>query len=274
MRASTLTALALPVLAQAQDSLFAQYKAKVQNMLGQLSSLVPPPASVVPETVEEVVPEVLLNKRVLKPLELASWKETLYEPVEEAATVPEEWWVFITGNQSCGGHCTHAETVWNETASKFAKIPSAPHTALLDCDNEPILCSIWSCSPGAIWSFDMLPVPANTTIRAHRLNLTSVSVDDLLQLQVNGTSEWMPLEGFLHPLDGLLAKYDVQVPFGYAMWGFNQVPQWALMLSISFFTRFFMNRRMAPAAPSTPAAAPEAAAQVEKEKEEEAANKE
>ncbi|PHH53427.1 hypothetical protein CFIMG_001548RA [Ceratocystis fimbriata CBS 114723] len=272
MRYQTI-ALALPAVAQAQDSFFGQYKAKFQNVIGQFTAMIPSP-SAVPEIIEEVVPEVLLNKKVLEPLALPSWKDTLYEPVEEDAKIPEQWWVFITGgNKTCQGLCGHAESTFNETAAKFASMPSAPHTAILNCEYEPILCNAWACSPGFIWAFDMLPAPANTTIHTHRLNITTVSVEGLLELQAQGipkvtpgskdsenTSDseseseseprdvskpqWSVVEGFFHPLDGPLVQYNLQLPFAYAMWAINLVPQWAIMMVVSFATRLFMNRRL------------------------------
>ncbi|KAL5629436.1 hypothetical protein BROUX41_001042 [Berkeleyomyces rouxiae] len=273
-------ALALPTVAQAQDSFFGQYKAKFQSVLGQFSSMIPSP-SAVPEVVEEAVPEVLLNKQVLEPLSLPTWKDTLYKPVEDGAKKPEEWWVLVTGgNKTCQGLCAHAESVFNQTAVKFATMPSAPHTAILNCEYEPILCNAWASSPGFIWAFDMLPAPANTSIHTHRLNLTTVSMEGLLELQAKGISLpetespesetevssaplWSPVEGFFHPLDGPLVQYNIQLPFAYTMWAINLVPQWSIMMLVSFVTRFFMNRRIGnrnqASAPTAAAAAAPAA---------------
>ena len=37
-------------------------------------------------------------------LTLDNWKQTLYEPVQDGATEPEEWWLLVTGgNNTCYG---------------------------------------------------------------------------------------------------------------------------------------------------------------------------
>jgi hypothetical protein len=39
------------------------------------------------------------------------------------------------------GHCGKVETAFHETAGKFAGEADSPHMALLNCDNQPVLCN-------------------------------------------------------------------------------------------------------------------------------------
>ena len=119
MRFSTSAAiLALPLLATAQNPLdhLDQYKAKFQNFLGSFAGTGAAGGAVVPEAAE--VPQqkpivssntesaatgTVATKKVER-LTLSNWKDTLYAPVQPAATTPEEWWVLVTGgNKTCFG---------------------------------------------------------------------------------------------------------------------------------------------------------------------------
>lgn len=91
---------ALPLLASAEGSPFAQYQAHLQNFLGRVVSGVPNPGIHDPVTALEAK----MGSMKLSTLTLGNWKQTLYEPVAPGATVPEEWWVLITGrNKTCLG---------------------------------------------------------------------------------------------------------------------------------------------------------------------------
>lgn len=101
MRFSTSAVLALPLLAAAAESPFQQYKAKFQNFLGSFGASAPTAADEVPP-VDAAKAKVGAKK--IETLTLSNWKDTLYGPVKEGATVPEEWWVLITGgNKTCFG---------------------------------------------------------------------------------------------------------------------------------------------------------------------------
>lgn len=114
MRFSTSAAvLALPLLAAAEGPLD-QYKAKFQNFLGsfagtgvgaavqQAADEIPQQKPVVGHT--ESATSTSVNAKNVERLTLANWKDTLYAPVQPAATTPEEWWVLITGgNKTCFG---------------------------------------------------------------------------------------------------------------------------------------------------------------------------
>ncbi|KAF4471575.1 hypothetical protein FALBO_1508 [Fusarium albosuccineum] len=243
MRFSSSTVLAaLPALAAAQDSPVEQYKAQFQNFLGQMGSYVPNPGHHDPVAALEAKTGAMR----LNILTLENWKDTLYEPVTPEATTPEEWWVLVSGgNKTCYGRCGTVEQAFNETAAKFALLENSPHMAYLNCDNQPILCNTWSTGPASLYVFEMLPAPAPIDIYKKRLNLTTTSSDDLVNLQASGSKEEFSLvDGWFHPFNGKAVELGVAVPFGYIMWAFGLVPNWLFMLVVSFGSRTMMSRRM------------------------------
>lgn len=274
MRFSSTVLLALPLAAAAAESPFDQYKAQFQNFLGRFTGALNPPATVTEESTEPVSakakpkPKPSAKAVKIESLTLETWNNTLFAPVKPAATQPEEWWVLITGrNSTCFGHCLQAETAFNESAVKISSVAkSTPHMAILNCEDQKILCNSWSASAGSLWIFEMLPSPAPIDIYVRRLNLTSTTAQTLLDLQASGSKETFKLhDGYFHPYDGFLAKNGLAVPVGYLFWAFNLVPSWGLMLVVSFVSRSLVTRRMEPPAnrrnpANAAAAAPRAAA--------------
>ncbi|KFH48736.1 hypothetical protein ACRE_004200 [Hapsidospora chrysogenum ATCC 11550] len=231
---------ALPALAAAQENPLAQYQAQFQNFLGNMGSYIPNPGRHDPVAALEAKTGAMK----MHTLTLDNWKDTLYEPVAKDATEPVEWWVLTTGrNKTCFGHCGRAEQAFNETAAKFALQPNAPHMGMLNCDDQPILCNVWSAGVGSIWDFEMLPEPAAINIYKKRLNLTTVTTDEIIALQ-GKKDEFTLLDSVFHPFDGKIAELGLSVPLAYVIWFFNLVPSWATMLVISFFSRTMMSRRM------------------------------
>lgn len=91
---------ALPLLASAQEDPLGQYKAQFQNFLGQMGSYMPNLGAHDPVAALEAK----MGSMRMHTLTLENWKDTLYEPVAPRATVPEEWWVLVTGrNKTCFG---------------------------------------------------------------------------------------------------------------------------------------------------------------------------
>ncbi|EON99353.1 putative peptidyl-trna hydrolase protein [Phaeoacremonium minimum UCRPA7] len=259
MRFSTSSVLlALPLFATAQDSPFDQYKAQFQNFLGNFGSYIPNPS----RHDHAEAAETKAGAKKMDILTLDNWKETIYAPVKPDATKPEEWWVLITGrNKTCFGHCLKVEAAFNETATKFATLPNAPHVGYVNCDDQPILCNAWSAGAGTLWVFEVLPPPAETDIYLKRLNLTTTDTKTLLDLYAaEDKSSFKKHEGYFHPLDGPLAKNGLAVPIAYLLWGFNAVPSWMMMLGVSFISRTMMSRRMANPDQRRPGAPPAAAA--------------
>ncbi|TDZ67300.1 hypothetical protein CTRI78_v002995 [Colletotrichum trifolii] len=243
MRVSATTLLALPLLAAAAESPFEQYKAQFQNFLSSFGASAPSPSK--EEAPEAAAPETTTAKQ-LSVLTVENWKDTLYAPVKSESATPEEWWVLITGrNKTCFGHCGRIETAFNESAVKFAKLPESPHLGLLNCDDQPVLCNAWSAGTASIWSINMLPAGSEVDIWRKRLNVTTTTSDDIVDLWKKGNKEdWVLTENIFHPFNSWVAKNGLSIPVGYFFWAFNLMPNWLFMLLISFGSRTLMNRRM------------------------------
>lgn len=138
------------------------------------------------------------------------------------------------------GHCTRFETAFNETAAKFADLDTAPRMALLNCDDQPILCNSWIAAPGNVWAFQMLPPPAPVDVYRRKFNFTSVTSDDLVKLGDGDHATFTLVDSWFHPFHGAATDLGLSVPFGYIVWTFNLVPQWALMLVVSLVSRTMM----------------------------------
>ncbi|KAI0541718.1 hypothetical protein GGR58DRAFT_413010 [Xylaria digitata] len=238
--------LAMPILAVADTP---DYQAQFQEYLGQAQGYFEKIASIIPspnkyDPVAAAAAKAGSNK--IDVIGLHNWNDTLYEPVTPGSTTPEEWWLLITGgNKTCFGHCGKLEAAFNETAGKFAIEPSSPHMALLNCDNQPVLCNAWSAPVGALWIFEMLPEPSPISIFTKRLNLTTVISDDLIQLQKDGyRTVAKEHDGIFHPFNGPLAQNGLSVPAGYVLWAFGLLPSWAFMILVSLFSRRMMASRM------------------------------
>lgn len=273
MRFSSAALLALPLLAAASESPFEQYKAQFQNFLGSFGASAPKAAEPAepagaaeadapqPPQPAEVPPEVKPLSAEVNLLNLDNWKHTLYSNVKPDATKPDEWWVLLTGaNKTCYGRCLKLDAAFNEAAYQFASIPDAPHMAVLDCEQQPVLCNSWSVTPGGIWAFQMLPEPAAIDIYSKRFNLSSVTGQTLVDLHAaNSKEDFKIVDSYFHPFHGFAAEKGLAVPFGYITWAFGLIPSWATMLGISMFSRSFMSRRFGPQA-GGPARAPPRAA--------------
>ncbi|KAK0639363.1 hypothetical protein B0T16DRAFT_242775 [Cercophora newfieldiana] len=250
MRFSSTAILALPLLAAAAESPFEQYKAKFQNFISSFGAAAPAadqaqPAAAAssPKSKAKVGPKKIEN------LTLENWKDTVYAPVKPDATTPEEWYILVSGgNKTCYGHCTKLDAAFKESAVKFATQSKSPHLARLDCEDQQVLCNSWGASAGSLWVFEMLPTPAPIDVYWKPLNLSTVSTQTILDLQAKPVKEnFRFVESYFHPFDGILAQYNLAVPIGYILYGFNVIPSWAFMLIVSFLSRSVMNRQMDPA---------------------------
>ncbi|KAK5631321.1 hypothetical protein RRF57_007035 [Xylaria bambusicola] len=113
--------------------------------------------------------------------------------------------------------------------------------ALLNCDNQPVLCNAWSAAPGSLWIFEMLPEPSHINIYTKRLNLTTTTSEDLVKLHADGyKTVAKEHDGIFHPFNGPLAQNGLSVPAGYTLWAFSLLPSWAFMILISLFSRRMM----------------------------------
>ncbi|KAJ9165065.1 Peptidyl-tRNA hydrolase [Coniochaeta hoffmannii] len=247
MRLSSSAVLALPLLAAAQGPFeqFEQYKAQFQNFLSGFGAKAPTEAPSA-KTNPVQAAEAAIGATQVDVLTLSNWKDVLYGPVKADQTTPTEWWVLISGgNKTCFGHCDKVEKAFNASAARFSLLPKAPHMALINCDDQPVLCNSWSASSGTVWSIDMVPPPAPVEIYRKRMNLTSTTDQTFVDLYNKGDKEgWTYHDGYFHPFNGPLAKNGLSVPIGYFFYVFNAIPSWAMMLVVSFFSRSMMNRRM------------------------------
>ncbi|KAH6622776.1 hypothetical protein F5144DRAFT_581442 [Chaetomium tenue] len=280
MRFSTAALLALPVLASAAESPFEQYKAKFQNFISNFGAAAPSadkadaPAAAVTSATGKAKTKKVVEPKKISTLTLENWKDTLYEPVQPDATNPEEWLVLLTGrNKTCFGRCDRVEAAFTEAALPFAALPASqrsPHLAMLNCEDQPVLCNSWAANTGGLWLFEMLPAPGPIEVLTKRLNLTTVTTQDVLDGYASterseSETSWKVVaqDGYFHPFEGKFAKLGVAVPIGYVLWALNAIPSWGMMLIVSFLSRAMMNRRMdgmgggQPAA-GAPAAAPRA----------------
>ncbi|KAI0452580.1 hypothetical protein F5B21DRAFT_330925 [Xylaria acuta] len=247
MRFNSASALfALPLLAAADTP---DYQAQFQEYLGQAQGYFEKFASKIPspnkyDPVAAAAAKAGANK--VDVIGLHNWKDVLYEPVTPGSTTPEEWWMLITGgNKTCFGHCGKVEAAFNETAGKFAIEPNSPYMALLNCDDQPVLCNAWSAPVGSLWIFEMLPEPSPINIFTKRLNLTTTTSDELVQLQKDGyKTVAKEHDGLFHPFNGPLAQNGLSIPAGYLLWAFGLLPSWAFMILISLFSRRMMASRM------------------------------
>ncbi|TFA99427.1 hypothetical protein CCMA1212_008783 [Trichoderma ghanense] len=232
---------ALPALSAAQENPLDQYVAQFQQLVGKYSAYLPSPS----KYDDVAAHEAKTGPKKLSVLGLHNWEETLYEPVAPDAKVPVEWWVLISGgNKTCFGRCGQAEAAFNETAVKFAQLPAAPHMGYVNCDDQPILCNSWSAGIGQIWAFEMRPKPAPIDIYKKRLNLTTVTSDELVELHEAGDKkDWTLINSWFHPFNGKARELGLATPFGYFLWVFNLLPQWAFMLIVSFLSRSMIGNR-------------------------------
>lgn len=111
--------------------------------------------------------------------------------------------------------------------------------ALLDCENQPILCNSWSAGAGALWIFEMLPPPAAIDIYKKRFNMTTVTADDIAAFKDSREGAKL-VDSWFHPFNGKAVELGLAVPFGYVTWVFNVVPSWAFMLIVSLASRKMM----------------------------------
>lgn len=283
MRFSTSAALlALPILSAA-ESPFEQYKAQFQNFLGSFGAKpAAAAAKEAVKDAAGAAAGAATNAaaaaahaatgthpvQAVEVLTLGNWKDALYSNVQAGQTTPDEWWVLVTGrNKTCfgrlpaqtheacpcsdvadiccafQGQCGRVESAFNESATLFAKQDKQPHLALLNCDDQPVLCNAWSASTSALWAFQMLPQPATVDIWRRRMNITTTTAQDYVDIYNAERSEKFELynhDGWFHPFDGPLAKYNLAVPIGYFFWVFNVIPSWVMMIGVSFLSRRMM----------------------------------
>lgn len=256
---SSLVAL-LPAVALAQEQV--PLADRVQGWFNKAKAMVP---TAVPAEPIVKLAEKVSEKRVT-PVTLNNWQSIL-----EPSSTAQDWYIFVTGgNKTCFGRCEHAEKAFNvslpttpassrfqyltiiqESVLLFSADPTSPSLGLLNCEENRVLCSAWSAGAPSVYYYQIpkalpegeerLPTPLHVVY----MNTTTVTPEELYQIHSKKNFEQAAeYEGAFHPTDGWLAKYQLLMPLGYAIFAVGAIPSWLFMIGISFFSRTFMGRRM------------------------------
>ncbi|KAJ5833045.1 hypothetical protein N7474_001356 [Penicillium riverlandense] len=255
MRFTSIVAL-LPALALAQEQV--PLADRVQGWFNKAKSFVPSAPQAANAPIEKMAEKV--SESHVTTVDMSNWQDLLAPGLTE-----EDWMVYITGgNKSCFGRCELADKAFQESTLLFAADPTSPHLGFVDCESNSILCSIWSAGAPSIFYFHVPKAPQagearpSTPLHIFYLNTTTVTPNEIYQIHGKQLyNEIAPYEGALHPIDGWLAQYKLNIPLGYLIWALGAIPSWMFMIGISFFSRTFMSRRMgnvgAPQQRPTPA---------------------
>lgn len=241
MRLSAILAVAAASCAAAEthaQSPLDYAKEQAQHWFDKISSFIPTPSKQMP--VDEAAAKVAGG--LLTHLTLDNWEHTIRSNVKRTDAQPEEWWILLSGrNKTCFGRCDDVESAFNKTTALLAPKPKSPHMALVNCDDQPVLCHSWGSGPPVLWILQVPHHPASVDMRKIRLNTTSTTVSTFTDLHTTASWKEQPLyDGYFHPFDGPLAKYGLSKPLAYVIWGFSVVPSWLLMIVISFGSRTIM----------------------------------
>ncbi|KAI9884508.1 MAG: 39S ribosomal protein L24, mitochondrial [Watsoniomyces obsoletus] len=249
-----ITLLSLTVSLTSAEPQQPQQQHPLRSILSKIQSYIP---SANPQ---RVVESVIGHTRAysaahrIDPLTLNGWRAIL-KPSTTAATgpgEPEEWWVLVTGrNKTCpsieGGGCVRLEKAFNESSVIFAAAPSTPHQAILNCDEENVLCHAWAATPPALFHF-LIPrshdVPIEMRVMKH-INASTITAPELVKMHLDKSWQKIePYEGIFHPFDGFLAKWGLSTPVGYVLAAYSKLPSWAPLVVLSILTRTLMTNRL------------------------------
>jgi hypothetical protein len=252
MRASSVL-LALPALSAAQqipllDNVVGQVKGWFAQASETASSAIPAASSAaasIPNPIDAATAKVADVQ--VPALTLANHKELIKPGSATASPGIEEWMVFVTGgNATCFGMCKRPEEAFNGSVALLSATPNPPNLAYLNCEQDGVLCNAWGVSPPRVLHIQ-LPQPLAdqstpaTTVRAISFNRTTVTAPEIAAIHLQETyKQTAPYEGFFHPFNGPLAEYGLNIPVGYAIWGFSKIPSWAFMIGVSFISRNIM----------------------------------
>ena len=237
--------LAIPIfftslMANAAATEDSTLKRWLQQGLGFLSSETPSPsqagaAAIAKATVTELTP--------------TNWQSELRARTDES---PSNWLIQITGgNKTCGGRCGPLDANFNKTVALLATTPGHPHFGRINCDTSPVLCSTLFAGPPVLWYIAIPGIQAAdqsrapTPIYVKGLNATEPTpVQDMVDFHAKQTYlERKPVDSVMHPFDGVLARYGLNMPIGYGLYYLSLIPSWGMMLLVSFITRNMMSRR-------------------------------
>ncbi|KAJ5955532.1 hypothetical protein N7501_009811 [Penicillium viridicatum] len=253
MRFTSLVTL-LPALAMAQEQV--PLADRVQGWFNQVKSYVPTAAPVA-APIEKLAQKV--TEKSVTHVSMDNWQSIL-SPGPKA----EDWLIYTTGgNKTCFGRCGTADKAFKESVLLFSADPTSPQLGYLDCEANQVLCAAWSASAPSVQYYQIPKEPsvgeerAPTPFRNIYLNATTVTPETIYEIHAKKTYEKVPVyEGALHPVDGWVAKYQLNIPMGYVIWALGAVPSWLFMIGISFFSRTMMSRRAGPTGNAPRPAAP------------------
>ncbi|KAK2828976.1 hypothetical protein FQN49_007214 [Arthroderma sp. PD_2] len=244
MRLSPL--ILLPALAAAQEQV--PLAERLQGWFNQAKELLPTPKVPQAAAPAAVTTPHPAKVAVVKPKTVTQFTPDNWKDILAPKSDPQEWLIFITGgNKTCFGHCGQANRAWKEAQNSFAAYEDSPSLGRLNCENQGLLCSIWSVSPPSLWhiqipgSRSLGEEKPHTAIHPVRLNATTVTAEDIYKVHSEKLWEKEPeLQSMFHPFNGLAAEYRLNELVGWAVYGLGMIPSWAMMVGISFLSRTMM----------------------------------
>jgi hypothetical protein len=246
MRLSTLT-LALPALASAAEPAQKPLTDQVSAWFEKAKSYIP---NYVEAPLDAGAASVASNKLVK--LTTQNWPTALAPSYHHKTGNfgPDTWMVLVTGsNKTCAGNCEPLEVDFNKTVALLGAEKNPPKFGIINCDLNPVLCNTWLAGVPSLWYIqrpekvvDGAPDEhKETPIHVVRLNVTETTTKDLVAIHKDKTYlNWQKVDSYFHPFDGELVQWGLQRPLGYALYIFNNIPSWGMMLAVSFMTRQFM----------------------------------
>jgi hypothetical protein len=132
-----------------------------------------------------------------------------------------------------------------QTAAKeLSSSPTGPNLALLDCDRQTLLCGAWGAAASTIWYMEVPKIGSGihtTPLTITGLNATTVTASDITKIHTKEAWKEQPnYEGLMHPLDGALKQFGVQMPLAIVLFLLSKIPSPVFMIGLSFFSRYFV----------------------------------
>lgn len=128
----------------------------------------------------------------------------------------------------------------------FAADKTSPNLGYVNCEDNQVLCGAWSAGAPSVWVFEVPQAQVGEERRPtslHIVNLNSTTVTSERIFEIYSGKHYQKLqayEGFLHPTDSFLARTNLNVAMGYAIYGLGMIPNWLFMIGISFLSRTLM----------------------------------
>ncbi|PGH27290.1 hypothetical protein AJ80_01000 [Polytolypa hystricis UAMH7299] len=254
----TLVLLSAVAAAAAQEQV--PLKDQLQGWLEKAKSLIPTAVASVSGSVSSAASNAAtaaastasssgnVHEKDVVPIKLSNYEAVFGPASPDASQSEREWLVYITGgNKTCFGQCGRADEAWENALPLFSADPTSPSLGKIDCENEKILCNVWSTGPPMLWHIQrpLQSAPGElrgeTPIHRVRMNYTTVTADDIYKVHSEKLwEEKAAFEGAFHPFDGWLAEYNLNYLIGYLVFGLSVVPSWLFMIGISFVSRTIM----------------------------------